>query len=308
MQDSGVVSAGTGRTYIVARGGRIFPYRNFTAGAVVQRRFNENTTALAVTVGFVLPTMMRVHKELDEYVVEGRDMPLGTVVDVMLDAGKESLMSFTDLLARVAVQTGIACLLIRSKMPYCYSVVELWELYPQLHQFYVGELVRVLRLPPFLATLVGQRPDPADIEVFTMTISPLAAMEDCFKRSTLQMISDIVVDAGECVLEKCVPASKRTGKESMSLSLRVGVHVTLMVFKVGGAAAGRAVGGARGEYWGEIIGTSIAPLAQLQARVLLRMLWPRSGGSSHRSSRSTRNIIGSSKEGEKVRGSSRRSH
>ncbi|ORC83905.1 uncharacterized protein TM35_000541290, partial [Trypanosoma theileri] len=139
MSDSGVVSALRDRTYILARGGRVFPDRNFTAGAVIRRRFAENTTTLAVSVGFVLPAMMRVHRELDEYVVEGRDMPLGTVVDIMVEAGKESLMSFADLLARVAVQTGIACLLIRSKLPYCYSVVELWELYPQLHQYYVAE-------------------------------------------------------------------------------------------------------------------------------------------------------------------------
>ncbi|ORC81757.1 uncharacterized protein TM35_001071080, partial [Trypanosoma theileri] len=192
--------------------------------------------------------------------------------------------------------------------PYCYSVVELWELYPQLHQYYVAELIRALRLPPFLGTLVGKRPDPSDIRVFTMTISPIAAMEDCFKRSALHMISDIVVDAGEYVLEKNIPAAKRTERHSSSLTSRVVTHVTLMVFKVGGAAAGRAVGGARGEYWGEIIGCTVAPLAHLQAKVLMRTVWPRLSGSSHRSSRPTRSVFGSSKEGDKLRGSSRRSH
>ncbi|KEG10239.1 hypothetical protein DQ04_04001040 [Trypanosoma grayi] len=290
-------SALVGPTYVLAGSGRLFPNRGFTSGAIVRKRFAENTTTLALTVGFVMPTMMKIHQQLDGYLEEGLDMQLGDVVDVMVAAGKEHLLQFADLLARVAVQTGVSCALIRSRTAYGDSVVYLWDVYPQLHQNYVGALLRFLRLPPFLSTLLGPRVSPDDLSVFEMSITPLAAMEDCSKRNALHLVSDVVVDTvGFCVEWK---VSAKSDKKPTALAVRVVMHVTVALMKVGGATAGRAAAGARGEYWGELAGAAAAPLVfgQLSALLLSRSRRRRvSAGVSGR----TRS---SSKESSRSRGS-----
>ncbi|RNF16883.1 uncharacterized protein Tco025E_05008 [Trypanosoma conorhini] len=294
-----------GRDYVLAPKGRVFPHHGFTSRSIVRKRFAENTTPLALSVGLVLPTMMEIHMRLDECVVEGADMPLSKVLKIVGEAGKLHFLTFADAIARVAVQTGFACVLIRSNTAYSNTVVFLWDVYPKMHQHYVAEVVQFLRLPPFFSKLVGPRPSPSELGTYNAPISALAAAEDCMKRSTLQLLSDLVVDAAECCIGRVCAWSP--SKATSGFLARSAMRLTLGVFKVCGTAAGRAAAGARGEYWGEIAGLSLAPVAFAQFVVAMRTT-RRRRASGTRPSERTRSSSGGgrSKERGASRGSGRR--
>ncbi|EKG06957.1 hypothetical protein TCSYLVIO_001911 [Trypanosoma cruzi] len=304
MTEVASVPALGGRDYFFAPKGRVFPNHGFTSRSIVYKRFAENTTPLALSVGLVLPTMVDIQMKLDECVAEGVDMPLSKVLGIVKEAGKVKFLIFADAVSRVAVQTGFACLLIHSNTAYGNSVVFLWDMYPKMHQIHVADLVKFLRLPPFFSRLFGPLPTQSELRVYNMPISPLAAAEDCMKRSTLQLLSDVVVDAVECcVMRKLVRSSS---KGSGGFLKRSAVHVTLGVLKVCGSAVGRAVAGARGEYWGEIVGIAVAPVAFAQFSVVMHVTRRRHSRGVKPSERTRSSSGGRSKESGAQRGNVRR--
>ncbi|SCU65656.1 uncharacterized protein TEOVI_000759500 [Trypanosoma equiperdum] len=240
--------------------GRSFPHHGFTPRAIAAKRFAENTTTLSLSVGFFLPTMTQVHQQLEQLTVERDDIPMEKVVTTVVEAIKDNLVLFGDKLARLAVQTVIACGLAKKNKPYMNSVVYLWNVYPGLHDHYVGETLRYLRLPRFLSSLFGPHALKSDVDVFMQDISAAAAAEDSMKRAVLDMVADSVVDMVRVLLP---PWLLRGPALSFKRRLKLFGHDILMRFtvavtKVTGAGVGRAIAGHRGEYWGEIIGVATA--------------------------------------------------
>ncbi|RNF06560.1 hypothetical protein TraAM80_03979 [Trypanosoma rangeli] len=306
MTTVAVSPAPAGREYVLASKGRVFPHHGFTSRSIIRKRFAENTTPLMLSYGFVLPTMVDIHMKLDECVVEGVDMPLSKVLGIVAESGKETFLSFSDRLARVAVQTGLACALIYSNTAYGNTVVFLWEVHPKMHQHYLAELVKFLRLPPFLSKLIGPCPSPSELSMYTAPISPLAAAEDCIKRSTLHLLSDVVVDAAECYVG-------RKGAWSISdtpngFVARSAMRLVVGVSQVCGTALGGATAGARGEYWGEIAGLLLAPVVFAQVLAAVRTARRRRLGGGRPSERTrSGSASGRSKEAGSSRGSGHRS-
>nr|CCC91656.1 conserved hypothetical protein [Trypanosoma congolense IL3000] len=247
--------------YVLQKKGRVFPNYDFTQRAIIAKRTAENTTALAISVGFLIPTMAQVHLQLERLALERDDIPLGKVVTTMVEAAKDNMVVFLDKLARLAVQTGVACWLSCKRNAYCNSVIYLWNMYPSLHHYYSGEMIKFLKLPRFLSTLFGPKGSDSDVRLFQQDILPAAAAEDSLKRAAVDFVADVTVDAVRVFVPPWILRVPFVSvKRRLELFfVKTAMYITAGAMKVTGAGIGRAVAGHRGEYWGEIAGAGLAP-------------------------------------------------
>ncbi|CCW71172.1 unnamed protein product [Phytomonas sp. Hart1] len=270
--------------------GYIFPYSNvrnfpehgYTVSSLCKARFYMNTSSLVITVGFVLPTLTSVNQKLEKHVNEGDDISMKELINIFIKSGKTNLIAFADRLTRVALETSLACALITCQNDFADSVVYVWDLHPRLHQYYFSELFRFMRIPRFLATLLGPSPSSADIAFVETAIPPFAAVEDVVKRKTISWVANVVVDLARIGL-----AGPMKDKKTAALK-QVVLHTSTTLCCAVGAGVGRGVGGGRGEYWGEIVGLFCVPLINVgyMAKVVRRQLQRRghtsfSGGHRH---------------------------
>nr|CCC49260.1 conserved hypothetical protein [Trypanosoma vivax Y486] len=216
-------------------------------------------------LGFVVPTIIHVHNQLELLIEdEGDEVKLNTFLSIIADSAKANFLLFGDKVARIATQTGIAYLLLRAGKTYTDTIVFVWDLYPRLHQHHVREALEVVKLPQALTTLCGPQTGAADIKFFALPISPAAAMEDCMKRVIVEMTANVVVDALTMIPPH--PAAVRSSfkRDRYWFLEKFTLRVSDLVMRSLGAAAGRAVGGPRGEYWGEVLGMLLAPALHIQ--------------------------------------------
>jgi hypothetical protein len=247
-------------------GGRAAPHHGFSLSSLARKRMMENTSALAITVGFVLPVLNGVNSQLDKHVNAGTDVSAEELMQIFAASGTRAAVMYADRLARIACQTGVACLLIQSKSEYGNTAVYLWDLYPRLHQRYIGAILLWLRLPKFVTSLLGPRPMKQDIAFLQQPASGLCAFEDSLRRDAITLFGDVVVDTIRIVIDKNVE------HKSEKVAKQVALRVTVTLSGAIGAGVGRAVGGERGEYWGNIAGILSGPLVMVQLASVMRKL------------------------------------
>lgn len=244
---------------------RVTPVHGYTPATIARKRFRENTTALAISIGFVIPTLTEINKRLEKHVNEGTDVPMDEIVDIFVSCGTDCAKNYADRLARVATQTGFACLLIQRHSAAADSMVYLWDLYPRLMNRYVGELFALLRVPRFFASMFGPAPTPDDVVFLTARASVVNAFADSLKRNAIFLVADVVVDTARTVIDPNVRPKDR----AYVIARKVVARSVSTVCWACGAAVSRFVAGERGEYWGEYLGTVAAPAVLIQVLTLM---------------------------------------
>lgn len=263
---------------------RSVPPHGFTQRSLCRKRLTENSSSLAITVGFLLPALQRINQRLDKHVADASDVDMAELLSIFSECGAEAAIQFADRLARVGVQTAFACALLKSRNGVANSMVYLWDLYPRLHQRYVGEVLRLLRLPRFLSSLLGGTPTPIDVSFLESRTNSFGAFEDSLKRNTVFLVGDVVVDTVRITLTKTSSEAQKVSCIAQTVVMRVATCLASAC----GAAAGRWVNAERGEYWGEVIGMALTPMFVLQLTNKLKAVKVRrpsgnsKGGSSRR--------------------------
>lgn len=272
-----MMQAAKGSYVLPLAGSRDVPEHQFTVSSMAQKRFRENTSVLAVTVGFVLPTLMSVNKKLEKHVNDGTDVPMDELADIFVDSAKDAGVSYADRLARVTCQTALACVLIETKGEVANSMVYLWDLYPRLHYRYIGGVCRALRIPTFLAALIGPAPTTRDVAFLESAVTPVGAFEDSVKRNIIILFGDVIVDTTRLCLDK------RVKNRNEAIVNQITTRVTSTLCCAAGAAVGRLVLGEKGEYYGEIAGMVFAPVVVGNlSKTLLQLRTARKNGGSSR--------------------------
>lgn len=267
-------------------GGRAAPPHNYTLASLARKRVRENTSALAVTVGFLLPALNDVNQQLDKHVEACTDVSVEELMHIFAAAGSRAAVLYADRLARISCQTALACGFIESGSVYGNTAVYLWDMYPRLHQRYVGAVLSWLRIPVFLSSLLGAPPTTRDVAFLEVRVSGVCAFEDSLRRDVITLAADITVDTLRIVL------TKSSDRPLKAVAKQAAMRVTVTLTGAVGAGVGRAVGGERGEYWGNIAGVLAGPLVAVQLMGTLsklRLLRPRrSSGSSGDAARAHR--------------------
>ncbi|KPA83737.1 putative mitochondrial hypothetical protein [Leptomonas pyrrhocoris] len=234
-------------------GGRAAPHHGYSLSSLARKRVMENTSALAITVGFLLPALNDVNRQLDKHVDAGTDVTFEELVQIFAASGKRAAVMYADRLARIACQTGLACAFIESKSEYGNTAVYLWDLYPRLHQRYVGAVLSSLRVPAFVSSLLGPRPATSDVAFLETRVSGVCAFEDSLRRDVITLFGDITMDTVRIAIRRDVE------RPLDAIAKQVALRVTVTLTGAVGAGVGRAVGGERGEYWGNIAGVLTGP-------------------------------------------------
>lgn len=253
-------------------GGRVAPHHGYSLSSLALKRGRENSSALAITIGFLLPALNDVNQQLDKHVDAGTEVSVDELLQIFGAAGSRAAVMYADRLARISCQTALACAFIESKSEYGNTAVYLWDLYPRLHQRYVGAVLASLRVPTFVSNLLGPRPTTQDIAFLETRVSGVCAFEDALRRDVITLVGDVAVDTIRIAL------SKSKEKPLEAVARQVAMRVTVTLTGAVGAGVGRAVGGERGEYWGGIVGVLTGPLVAVQvvsAAGKLQMLRPR---------------------------------
>lgn len=248
------------------RGGRVTPLHGYTPLTISRKRFQENTNSLAVTLNFILPTLQSVNRILEKHVTEGSDVPVDELLSIFANCSKASAKSYADRLARVACQTALASALVVWDTPTSNSMVYLWDLYPRLIQRYVGEVFDFLRVPRFLRSLLGPSPTVKDVAYLQSNTNAVGAFTASLQRNSILLFGDVVVDTVLVVADGRIKAEQKPAV----IAKKVFARCTTCVCWAVGAAAGRAIAGERGEYWGEYLGTVAAPTVVYEVLVLAR--------------------------------------
>lgn len=230
---------------------RVFPPHGFTEKTIAEKRLRENTTVAALSYNVLLPFLTRVNKAVEAHIDEATEVTGEQFLNIAKQSSIQTAVSFTDFSARVAVQTGMAAFLVSQKKPICDAVVYSWDMYPRLHRKYFGDVLQKLHLPRFIAGLLGPESQSTDLAVFQTNVAPEAAFEDSIKRHVLYAAADVIVDTGRALIE--------SETKLRTIVSRLILHSTVLLSKAGGAAAGRAIKGDVGEYWGEYVGIFTAP-------------------------------------------------
>lgn len=247
-------------------GGRAAPHHGYSLSSLVHKRVMENTSALAITVGFLLPALNDVNRQLDKHVDAGTDVSVDELLQIFGVAGTHAATMYADRLARIACQTGLACALIQNKSEYGNTAVYLWDLYPRLHQRYIGDVLNWLRVPTFISSLLGPGPTGQDVAFLSQRVSGVCAFEDSLRRDVITLFGDVTVDTVRIVLRRDV------GRPGEAVARQVALRVTVTLTGAVGAGVGRIVGGDRGEYWGNVVGVMMGPLVAVQVLSTMRKL------------------------------------
>lgn len=253
-------------------GGRSAPHHGYSMQSLGRKRLMENTSALAVTVGFVLPALNGVNKQLDKHVAAGTDVSMDELLQIFAASGKDAAVMYADRIARIACQTGLACALIETKTGYGNTAVYLWDLYPRLHQRYVGAVLRWLRIPVFVSSLLGPHPSTRDVAFLQAPVSGICAFEDSLRRDAITLFGDLIVDTARIALRRDVE------NPAQAIAQQAVLRVTVTFVGAVGSGVGRAAAGDRGEYWGNIAGIVAGPAVAMQlwsALRKVRLLRPR---------------------------------
>ncbi|KPI85387.1 hypothetical protein ABL78_5568 [Leptomonas seymouri] len=245
------------------KGGRAVPYHGYSLISLARTRMHENTSALAITVGLLLPAMNDVNKHLDKHVAAGTDVSTEELVEIFAKSGRRAAVMYADRLARIACQTGLACVYIKSKSSFGNSAVYLWDLYPRLHQRYLSAVLRVVHAPIFLSGLLGRGPNVQDVAFLETPASGVCAFTDSLRRDSITLFGDITMDTVRIALRKDVE------RPIEAIANQVALRVTVTLTGAVGAGVGRTVGGERGEYWGNIAGVLAGPLVAAQVLVAM---------------------------------------
>lgn len=273
-------------SYLVAnRNLRSFPTNTFTTGyAIYQKRKNENTTLIAFSYSFLVPFLQRLNEGLDAFIQTNRDVTNSDVVVLVRSALQVSVVQYTDAMGRIAVQTAAAMLLHSKRGDKAWgsrleSTVHSWDYFPRLHQKYFGDALETLRLPRFIASLLGPKPTDSDIALFKTNISAVAAFEDNIKGNVIGFVGHVVVDSVRILIEgkdlsAAKPASAAAAADPATAKAVVAAtkpkarllrdqfirRLCNLLACATLAAAGRAAKADVGEYWGDMVGTVVGPM------------------------------------------------
>ncbi|XQJ24732.1 hypothetical protein NXY56_000626 [Leishmania guyanensis] len=282
-----MLQTATNSNVLPLSGGRSALNHGYSMHTLARKRFAENTSALAVTVGFVLPVLNGVNKQLDKHVDAGTDVSMDELLQIFANSGKDAAVLYADRLARIGCQTAMACALIESKSAYGNAAVYLWDLYPRLHQRYVGAVLSWLRIPVFVSSLLGPKPTAQDVAFLQARVSCVCAFEDSLRRDTITLFGDLLVDTARIMMRRDVE------NPTEAIARQTVLRVTVTLVGAIGAGVGRAAIGERGEYWGNIAGTMAGPAIAVQLWMVVRkfrVLRPRrssDGSKGHRHRHST---------------------
>lgn len=270
-------------SYLVAtRNLRRFPTNTFTTGyAIYQKRKNENTTLIAFSYSFLVPFLQRLNEGLDVFIQTNREVTNSDVVALVRSALQVSLIQYTDAMGRIAVQTGAAMLLHAKRGDKAWgsrleSTVHSWDYFPRLHQKYFGDALEALRLPRFIASLLGPKPTDSDIALFKTNVSAVAAFEDNIKGNVIAFVGHVVVDSVRVLIEGKDLAAGKPAAAAAEDPAKAVVAATKpkarllrdqfirrlcnLLACATLAAAGRAAKADVGEYWGDMVGTVVGPM------------------------------------------------
>lgn len=258
---------------------RCAPPHGFTVQSLVVKRFNENTSATQLLLGLILPAMTNLNTQLEERLTSDNtaDFYADELFGMMARSGKLGLRIYGDRIARVTVQTTVACACIKSSNETLNSLVYMWDLYPRLHQRYLGRVLRVFRIPRFIVSMLGPLPTEQDVKYLEGRSSAANAFGDSCKRRLFGLIGDVLIDTITIYIEMGASEKDRSAAVVKHCANRVAV----VFCGATGAAIGRVVIGESGEYWGELAGALSTPLLFLSYRAI-KSLKIRSSGSGER--------------------------
>ena len=239
--------------------GREHPTHGMTVNSLIQKRWRENTSAAAVGLFFFTPFMTHTDAQVRKLAEQqaDRDVQVEELKPILIESGKYASISFATVLARVAVQTSIASILIERNTALSNSMVYHWDMYPRLHRKYIGDLLEAIYLPRSIAAVMGPETRQEDLNTVSASCSPSAAAQDSFKRHvityTASSIVKMITIGIECgMLGKKAKPSRR---DRVNAGLvQIGWDVLAVVGFAAGAGVGHALKGGAGEYWGEYIG------------------------------------------------------
>jgi len=118
-------------------------------------------------------------------------------------------------------------------------------------------LLAKLYLPRFIATLLGPKTNPSDLDFFrTPSLSPIVVLEDSFKRNVIATTADVIVDSVKALLFQ--------NNKGTAILKSVVMHSSLLVSHGAGAVVGHSIKGDVGEYWGERLGSIFGALIAVQ--------------------------------------------
>jgi len=273
---------------------RTFPVNVFVSStAIAQKRFRENTSALAISYLLLLPWLQRVNQRLEAHIEKSRDVTTEELKVILQASSKDAAIQFADAISRIALGTGIACLLYTFRQenkigPHFEATVYCWDMYPRLNQLYLGNLLEAIRIPRFLSSIFGPATQAEDKKVFQVEVTASAAVQDALKSQIIQYVANILVDAARiAVLPPPTPgrAYEMSTRSTMTGSLPPApvpskrkrlsaacVRRTMeLLWSCAGAGAGRVAGADTGEFWGSMLGMVVGSV--LAARISYNLKW-----------------------------------
>jgi hypothetical protein len=236
----------------------------FTVPSLMDRRFKDFTSPMVIGCNFLTPFLTTYQRALDYYIENDLDM---TLQDVGKDLKKSVVVAATYLstaAVQVFIQTMLAAQLIRAGTASAGMIVKASDVYPRLHEKYIGDLlekikipflgkfipvVDKIRIPRQVALLFGARTRDDDLAYFQKDVNASEAASDSVRRHALVTIASAVVEIGK----KCIDTSDTKQRLAFVFDTLV-YKAGLLTFQAAGAGLGRAVKGPVGEYWGEYIG------------------------------------------------------
>lgn len=251
-----------------SRLGRTFPSHGFADhNAVVAKKFAEVSSATSVTFNLLLPFLNGFNARLESHVKDGSDLSAEELKNHLQECTFDAAKAFAVVTSKTAVQTALAAYLVDHKSPSANATVYLWDSYPRLHQKYVGDLLQKIRIPRFLASLLGPKTHESDVQCFATVVPFGNAFEDSLRRHVLVTVADITVTNAVVTIEAAVAPNVKENRPSAVVKrmarLTTSKVVTLLVRAAGGAC-GNVLGGGAGEYWGEAAGAIIGTLIGAQ--------------------------------------------
>lgn len=264
------------------KNGRPIPNNEFTPKSICKTKFMENSTATAVGVAAVLPCLTLINEELDSRIRQGDDLGMEELKDIALRSGKKSLLGYGDRLMRITSQTVVASCISLSNNPVGLSSIYLWDLTPRVNRFYFDALFKRLQLPKFLGMLTGPAPTAADIKYFTAKPSVGAVVEDSIKRKFIFAAGDLITISIQNAYQLY---TQRKIDPLRLVQQGFGLLCTFLCPCVG-ATLGYCVGGGSGEFWGDLLSTSLSPTvaALIFNAVRVKAKKPKEKHGRHRSS------------------------
>lgn len=258
--------------------GRRFISHGFTTKSLFQKRYNENTSTAAITINLLLPFLNSFNAKLETHVTDGSNLSSEQAFSHLIDSGFAASVQFADVAARTIIQAALAAALIEYPSAAGNATVYLWDAYARMHRKYIGDLCTALRIPKFVASIMGPVPSDVDVNIYETRVPFFNAFEDSLKRHVLVTISDIIVTNARLVITsamaKKTQRQNQISEESHTNNNKAPLVVTtprsppllvqmsavtvqksiILVGRAAFAAIGNTTGGGKGEYWAELLG------------------------------------------------------